>query len=178
MKLDSSFPDFGSNPGPGRLPLDSGRGDIEFACVCVPVASVAISSVSEFICWNLVTKTEKLPRTRPGYWKLWTGGILWNVTITWQVFDTYAKQMLTKRSKWIVPYVCQITVIRKSCIEKKGLGGRCINSDMVSRPQNSTMKQETLSEITPVRSGVTIWQPHLKSTINTRNTCEHNASSK
>jgi len=26
-----SFPDFGPNTGPGRLPLDSGRGDVEFA---------------------------------------------------------------------------------------------------------------------------------------------------
>ena len=28
------FTEFGENPGPGRLPLDSGRGDVEFASLC------------------------------------------------------------------------------------------------------------------------------------------------
>ncbi len=48
------FPDFWPNPGPGRIPLDSACGDVEFASVFAPVASVAVSFVSEFIFWNLV----------------------------------------------------------------------------------------------------------------------------
>ena len=31
---DSMFPFFLPNPGQGRLPLDSGRGEVEFAGVC------------------------------------------------------------------------------------------------------------------------------------------------
>ena len=58
-------PDFGPNPGPGHLPLDSGRGDIEFAGVFVSVKSVAFSWVFELIFWNFV-KTTTMPRTRPG----------------------------------------------------------------------------------------------------------------
>ena len=36
-QVECSFHDFWPKPGPGRLPLDSGRGDVEFAsvfCVC------------------------------------------------------------------------------------------------------------------------------------------------
>ena len=43
---------------PGRLPLGSGRGDVEFACVFAPVASVAVSFVPELIFWNPVEKTN------------------------------------------------------------------------------------------------------------------------
>ena len=38
MKL-KYFPDFLQNPGPGRLPLNSGCGDVEFACVFASEAS-------------------------------------------------------------------------------------------------------------------------------------------
>jgi len=41
------FPDLWPNPGPGRLPLDSKRGDVEFAGVVDSVASLALSFVSK-----------------------------------------------------------------------------------------------------------------------------------
>ena len=44
------------NPGPGLLPLHSGRRDIEFASVFASVVSLAVSFVSECIFWNLVEK--------------------------------------------------------------------------------------------------------------------------
>jgi len=54
------FPDVWPNPGPGRLPLG-----VEFAGVFASVESVAVSSVSELICWSLIaTKTQKLSRTK------------------------------------------------------------------------------------------------------------------
>jgi len=46
--------DFWRNPGPGHLPLDSARGDVEFADAFAPVASLAVSFLSERIYWNLV----------------------------------------------------------------------------------------------------------------------------
>lgn len=45
------------NPGMGRLSLDSGLGDIEFADVFAPVASLAASVASGFMFWNRVEKT-------------------------------------------------------------------------------------------------------------------------
>jgi len=54
IKCCFCFPDFGRTPGPGHLPLDSGRGDVISARVFAPVASVAVTFVSEFILWNLV----------------------------------------------------------------------------------------------------------------------------
>ena len=53
------FLDFWPNHGPGCIPLDSARGDVQFAGVFAPVASVAVSFVSEFIFWNLVKKQLK-----------------------------------------------------------------------------------------------------------------------
>jgi len=49
FKLGLFAPEFWPNPGPGRLPLDSGRGDIEVAGVFASAASVAVSFVSECI---------------------------------------------------------------------------------------------------------------------------------
>ena len=40
-------PDFWPNPGPGRLPLGSGRRDVEFANVFASVAFLAVSFVHE-----------------------------------------------------------------------------------------------------------------------------------
>ena len=51
-QTQTRFSGFGPNPGPGRLSMDLGRGDVEFARVFVSVTSVAISSVFEFIRWN------------------------------------------------------------------------------------------------------------------------------
>ena len=51
-KVKLFFPYFWPNPGPGGVPLDSGRGDVEFAGVCASVASVAVGFVSEFIIHN------------------------------------------------------------------------------------------------------------------------------
>jgi len=50
------FPGFWPNPGPGRVPLDSVRGDVEFAGVVTSVAYVAVNFVPEFIFWNMVEK--------------------------------------------------------------------------------------------------------------------------
>ena len=47
---------WGPNPSPGRLPSDSGRGDVELAGVFVSVVSVAVSFVSECIFWSPVEK--------------------------------------------------------------------------------------------------------------------------
>ena len=55
-KVKTSFSDFSPNAGPGRLPLDSGRRDVECACDSAPVASMAVSFVSEFTFWNPVEK--------------------------------------------------------------------------------------------------------------------------
>jgi len=52
-KFKLCFADLLPNPGPGRIPLDSDRGDVEFASVFVSVASSAVSFVPEPICWNL-----------------------------------------------------------------------------------------------------------------------------
>ena len=60
------FLDFWPNPGPGRLPLASGRGDVEFAGVLASVASLAVSSVPEFIFWSLVKEVEKYTQARLG----------------------------------------------------------------------------------------------------------------
>jgi len=48
------FPDFWPNHGPGRLPSDSGRGNVELTGVCASVASITVSFVSECIFWNPV----------------------------------------------------------------------------------------------------------------------------
>jgi len=62
-----SFPDSRPNPGPGRLPLDSGRGDVEFAGVFMSVASLAVSFVSECIFWNPVEiQVSKYARAMAG----------------------------------------------------------------------------------------------------------------
>ena len=42
----------GPNVVPGRLPLDSGRGDVELAGVHAPVAAMTVSFVSGGIFWN------------------------------------------------------------------------------------------------------------------------------
>jgi len=47
-----SCSNLGPNPGPGRRPSDSGRGDVEFAGVFAPVASLAVSFVAECIFWE------------------------------------------------------------------------------------------------------------------------------
>ena len=47
FKFKLFLTDFWPNPGPGRLPLNSGRGDVEFAGVFASVASLAVSLVSE-----------------------------------------------------------------------------------------------------------------------------------
>lgn len=49
----------GPNPGPGCLPLQSGREDIELAIVFVPMPSLAFSFLSKFIFWNLVENNVK-----------------------------------------------------------------------------------------------------------------------
>ena len=54
------FQDFGPNPGPGRLPLDSGRRDVEFTGVFVSVASVAINFVSDAYFGTLSEKQIKV----------------------------------------------------------------------------------------------------------------------
>ena len=52
IKFFFCFPDLGPNPGPGCLPLGSGRGDVELASVFASVASLPVSFVSGSICWN------------------------------------------------------------------------------------------------------------------------------
>jgi len=47
------------NLGPGRLPLDSGRGDVEFAGAFVSVASVAVSFLPESMFSNLAEEQTK-----------------------------------------------------------------------------------------------------------------------
>ena len=59
IKFELFVLDFWPNPGPGRLPLDLGRGDVELAGVFASVASVVVSFVSKCILWNIVNK--KLP---------------------------------------------------------------------------------------------------------------------
>ena len=62
MKLKLFRVDFWPNPGPGRLALDSGRGDVDLAGVFASVASVTVSFVSECIFWNPVEKRfESMP---------------------------------------------------------------------------------------------------------------------
>ena len=51
------FPDFWTNPGPGRRTLDSGRGDVEFAGVFASVESLTVSFVDECMLWEAVGKT-------------------------------------------------------------------------------------------------------------------------
>jgi len=53
------FSDFGPNPSPRRLPLDSCRGDVEFGGFLVPVASLAVRCVPEFTCLNRVGGWER-----------------------------------------------------------------------------------------------------------------------
>ena len=47
------------NPGPGRLALDWGSGDVEFSGVFASVASVAVSFVAELTLWNPIGKKKK-----------------------------------------------------------------------------------------------------------------------
>ena len=50
IKIKRSSPDFWPNPGPGRLHVDSGRGNnFEFARVSVFEASLAVNIVPEFM---------------------------------------------------------------------------------------------------------------------------------
>jgi len=58
IKLKFVFTAYSPNPGPGRLPLDSGRGNVEIASVFAPVASLTVSVVSECIFWNHVGQTK------------------------------------------------------------------------------------------------------------------------
>ena len=51
------------NPGPGRLPLESGRGDVELAGDLTYVASLAVSFMSECIFWDPVD-IKKLKNAR------------------------------------------------------------------------------------------------------------------
>ena len=73
------FLDFWPNPGPGRLPVDSGRGDVELAGVFASVASLAVSFVPESIRWNLAEKkVKKWLQARPGnasHYQLFVGCI-------------------------------------------------------------------------------------------------------
>lgn len=55
-KLKLVFSDFGQNAGPGWLPLDSDRRDIQFAGVLE--VSVAVSLVCKVIFWNLAEKNK------------------------------------------------------------------------------------------------------------------------
>ena len=50
------------NPGPGRLPMDSARGQVEFASVIAFVASLVDNFVSECIFWggSLVNPLRKI----------------------------------------------------------------------------------------------------------------------
>ena len=50
------FLDCWPNPGPGRLPLDSGRGDVEFAGVFASVAFLTVNFVPNSIFWNPAEK--------------------------------------------------------------------------------------------------------------------------
>ncbi len=52
--------DLWPSPGPERLPLDSGRGNVEFACVFESVASLAVSFMSECIFWNPVDNKKEV----------------------------------------------------------------------------------------------------------------------
>jgi len=62
------FPSFWPNPGPGHLPLDSGRGTVEFACVFASVAPLVVSFVSECIFWNpLERKVLKYARAMASF---------------------------------------------------------------------------------------------------------------
>ena len=53
-----SFPNDWPNPGPGTLPLDSGRGDVEVAIV--------FASLAEFLLWSLVRKNQKVVASKTG----------------------------------------------------------------------------------------------------------------
>ena len=60
-KQIGDFPDLWPNLRPALVPLASGRGDVEFACVLASVASVVFSFVSELICWNVAQKANRKP---------------------------------------------------------------------------------------------------------------------
>jgi len=53
QKLKLFLAGFWPHLGPGRLPLESGQQDVEFAVVFVSVASVVVKFVPECIFWNL-----------------------------------------------------------------------------------------------------------------------------
>lgn len=53
-KLESFFQIVWSNPGPGRIPWDSGRGDVAFASVFALVASLAGSVLSKTTFRSLI----------------------------------------------------------------------------------------------------------------------------
>jgi len=64
-KLNSNMFQFfvwgvGANLGPGRLPLDSGGGDVELADVFVSVASLAVNPVSECNFWKPSRRKNKV----------------------------------------------------------------------------------------------------------------------
>ena len=56
IKFEFLFTGFWPNPGPGRLPLDSGRRDVKFAGVFASVAFLTVSFVRKSIFWNPVQK--------------------------------------------------------------------------------------------------------------------------
>ena len=60
-----SFHIFWPNQGPGRLPLESGSGDIEVAAVFALVASSSASFVSEFIFESVVETILKYAQAKP-----------------------------------------------------------------------------------------------------------------
>lgn len=60
------FPDFGPDHGPRRVPLDSNRGDVEFAGVFASKAFVAVSFLSKLIRWNLAKTNSKVYLSKTG----------------------------------------------------------------------------------------------------------------
>jgi len=64
MKFHFFFQDFGPSAGPGRVPLDWRCGEVDFADVFTPVASVAVSFASEGIFGNPVDVFSSLSEQR------------------------------------------------------------------------------------------------------------------
>jgi len=63
----SLFLEFWPNPSPGRLPLDSGRGDVEFASVFAQ-ASMAVSFMAEIRIWNPAAQaSKKIDASKTGF---------------------------------------------------------------------------------------------------------------
>jgi len=79
IKFELSCSFLGPKPGPGRLPLDSGRGDAECAGVVASGASLTSSFGAESIFWNPAKiKVKKVVASKTG---IQTNHLLWHSCI-------------------------------------------------------------------------------------------------